>query len=143
MLVQEQDRELGVMQVIQGTIKGANETIKTPLKVSNFQNLIDMNYPVAKIIEEINKRAAMIREAEKPKLVEPPKEETKPMQQTMIPTEQISIPLDNKVPEPIKVKEELFFYDLKIIANFENFKKLLELLKSDGFEYEIKDKGRV
>lgn len=139
MLVQEQDRELGIMQVIQGTIKGANETIKTPLKLSNFQNLIDMNYPIAKIIEEINKRAAMIREAEKPKPVEPPKEEIKPIEQVI---EQTSIQFDNKAAEPIK-KEELFFYDLKIIANFENFQKLIKLLKTDGFEYKVNDKGRV
>lgn len=127
MLVQEQDREIGIMQVIQGTIKGANETIKTPLKIQDFQNLIDMNYPVAKIIEEINKRAAMIREAEKPKPVEQLNEEIKSIEQVM---------------ERIK-KEELFFYNFKIIANFENFKILIELLKSDDFKYEVKDKGRV
>ena len=139
-LVQEQDRELGLMQVIQGTIKGANESIKTPLKLSDFQNLIDMNYPVVKIIEEINKRAAMIREAENPKPVELPKEEIRPIEQV---TEQISIPLDNKATEPIKENEPLYFYDLKIVANFENFQKLIQLLKTDGFKYVVKDKGRV
>lgn len=140
MLLQEQDRELGLMQVIQGTIKGANESIKTPLKLEDFQNLIDMNYPVVKIIEEINKRAAMIREAENPKPVETPKGEIKSIEQV---TEQIAIPLDNKAAEPIKEDEPLYFYDLKIVANFENFKKLIELLKTDGFKYEVKDKGRV
>lgn len=139
MLLQEQDREDGVMQVIQGTIKGANETIKTPLKIQDFQNLIDMNYPVAKIIEEINKRAAMIREAEKPKPIEQPKEEIKQPEPVK---ELVSIPMDIKPAEQPK-EEELFFYDVRIVAKFENMKKLTELLKSEGFEYTVKDKGRV
>ncbi|NMF04540.1 DUF1351 domain-containing protein [Clostridium beijerinckii] len=141
MLLQEQDRELGVLQVIQGTIKGANETIKTPLKLQDFQNLIDMNYPVAKIIEEINKRAAMIREAERPKPVEPLKEEIKEPEPTK---EQVSIPVDIKTKEAAKPKEEpLFFYEIRVVANFENMKKLTELLKGDGFDYTVKDKGRT
>lgn len=140
MLLQEQDKELGMIQVIQGTIKGVNETIKTPLKFEDFKNLIDMNYPVVKILEEINKRAAMIREAEKPKPVEQPKEEIKPTEPI---NEQVSIPLDVKVTNKIKEDEQLYFYELKIVANFENCKKLIELLKTDGFEYTVKDKGKV
>lgn len=134
MLLQEQDRELGVIQVINGTIKAVNEGINTKLKIDDFKTLIEMNTPVAKIIEEIHKRAERIKEAEKPKeeiKVDPPKEE-------------VSIPVDLKAHAEAEQKEEkLYFYELKIIADAEHMLKLKELIQSEGFKYETINKGIV
>ena len=134
MLLQEQDRELGVIQVINGTIKAVNEGINTKLKIDDFKTLIEMNTPVAKIIEEIHKRAEKIKEAEKPKeeiKVDPPKEE-------------VSIPVDLAAHTPAEEKEEkLYFYELKIIADAEHMLKLKELIQSEGFKYETINKGIV
>lgn len=132
MLLQEQDRELGVMQVINGTIKAVNEGINTKLKIDDFKTLIEMNTPVARIIEEIHKRAERIKEAEKPKeevKVEPPKEE-------------VSIPVDLKAHAPVK-EEKLYFYELKIIADSEHMLMLKNLIQSEGFKYETINKGIV
>lgn len=148
-LKQEEDREKSMLEIIEGAIKGANETIKTPLKLSDFQNLINMNYPTPKIIEEINKRAAMIREAEKPKVIEQPKEEInkepvkEPIKEPVKePTSQPRTDTLNEAP-PVIQNEQLYFYDVKIIANYENMKKLTDLLKSDGFKYNVKDQGKM
>lgn len=134
MLLQEQDRELGVIQVINGTIKAVNEGISTKLKIDDFKTLIEMNTPVARIIEEIHKRAEKIKEAEKPKeeiKVDPPKEE-------------VSIPVDLAAHTPAEEKEEkLYFYELKIIADAEHMLKLKELIQSEGFKYETINKGIV
>ncbi|CAI3677052.1 DUF1351 domain-containing protein [Clostridium neonatale] len=134
MLLQEQDRELGVIQVINGTIKAVNEGINTKLKIDDFKTLIEMNTPVARIIEEIHKRAEKIKEAEKPKeeiKVDPPKEE-------------VSIPVDLAAHTPVEQKEEkLYFYELKIIADAEHMLKLKELIQSEGFKYETINKGIV
>ncbi|CAI3700709.1 DUF1351 domain-containing protein [Clostridium neonatale] len=134
MLLQEQDRELGVIQVINGTIKAVNEGINTKLKIDDFKTLIEMNTPVARIIEEIHKRAEKIKEAEKPKeeiKVDPPKEE-------------VSIPVDLAAHTPAEQKEEkLYFYELKIIADAEHMLKLKELIQSEGFKYETINKGIV
>lgn len=139
MLAQEQDRELGILEVIHGTIKTVNETINTPLKLEDFRNLIDMNYPAVKIIEEINNRAAMIREAEKPKKIEVPQE----IKQESI-TNQVSTVNEIKVEETENIQnEQLYFYDLKVVANFENMKKLTDLLKNGGFIYTVNDQGKV
>lgn len=134
MLLQEQDRELGVMQVITGTIKAVNEGINTKLKIDDFKTLIEMNTPVARIIEEIHKRAERIREAEKPK------EEVQPERVK----EEISIPVDITVSAPVEKKEErLYFYELKIIADADHMLKLKELIQSEGFKYETINKGIV
>lgn len=134
MLLQEQDRELGVIQVINGTIKAVNEGINTKLKIDDFKTLIEMNTPVAKIIEEIHKRAEKIKEAEKPKeeiKVDPPKEE-------------VSIPVDLAAHTPAEQKEEkLYFYTLKVVGDIEHILKLKELIQGPGFEYETLDKGIV
>lgn len=134
MLLQEQDRELGVIQVINGTIKAVNEGISTKLKIDDFKTLIEMNTPVARIIEEIHKRAEKIKEAEKTKeeiKVDPPKEE-------------VSIPVDLKAHAEAEQKEEkLYFYELKIIADAEHMLKLKELIQSEGFKYETINKGIV
>lgn len=143
-LKQEEDREKSVLEVIEGAIKGVNETIKTPLKLEDFQSFINMNYPTAKIIEEINKRAAMIREAEKPKVIEQPHEviNKEPVKDPI--KEPISSPTNTESEvQPVIKNEQLFFYDVKIIANYENMKKLTDLLKSDGFKYSVKDQGRI
>ena len=134
MLLQEQDRELGVIQVINGTIKAVNEGINTKLKIDDFKTLIEMNTPVARIIEEIHKRAEKIKEAEKPKeeiRVDPPKEE-------------VSIPVDLAAHTPAEQKEEkLYFYTLKVVGDIEHILKLKELIQGPGFEYETLDKGIV
>lgn len=131
-LLQEQDRELGVIQVINGTIKAVNEGINTKLKIDDFKTLIEMNTPVARIIEEIHKRAERIKEAEKPKeeiKVDPLKEE-------------ISIPVDLTAHAPVK-EEKLYFYELKIIADSEHMLMLKNLIQSEGFKYETINKGIV
>ena len=134
MLLQEQDKELGVIQVINGTIKAVNEGINTKLKIDDFKTLIEMNTPVAKIIEEIHKRAERIKEAEKPKeeiKVDPPKEE-------------VSIPVDLKAHAEAEQKEEkLYFYELKVIADAPHMLKLKELIQGPGFKYETINKGIV
>ena len=134
MLLQEQDRELGVIQVINGTIKAVNEGISTKLKIDDFKTLIEMNTPVARIIEEIHKRSERIKEAEKPKeeiKVDPPKEE-------------VSIPVDLKAHAPAEQKEEkLYFYTLKVVGDIEHILKLKELIQGPGFKYETLDKGIV
>lgn len=132
MLLQEQDRELGVIQVINGTIKAVNEGINTKLKIDDFKTLIEMNAPVARIIEEIHKRAERIKEAEKPKeeiKVDPPKEE-------------VSVPVDLTAHTPVK-EEKLYFYELKVIADAPHMLKLKELIQGPGFKYETINKGIV
>ena len=125
MLLQEQDRELGVIQVINGTIKAVNEGISTKLKIDDFKTLIEMNTPVARIIEEIHKRAERIKEAEKTK-------------------EEVSIPVDLAAHTPVEQKEEkLYFYTLKVVGDIEHILKLKELIQGPGFEYETLDKGIV
>lgn len=131
MLLQEQDRELGVIQVINGTIKAVNEGINTKLKIEDFKTLIEMNTPVARIIEEIHKRAEKIKEAEKPK------EEIK----VDLPKEKVSIPVDIK--PALQKEEKLYFYELKIIADAAHMLKLKELIQGEGFKYETIDKGIV
>jgi len=120
-----------------------NEDINLKLIAKDFYKYIDKGYTITTITSLIKEQHDKIKEAENPKPVEPPKEEIKqaePVKQIVSDPAPVQ---SNFVEAPIKQEEELFFYDLKIIANFENFQKLIELLKSDGFKYAVKGKGRV
>lgn len=139
---QKEEIQLKEMQksTILATIESANININSKLKFEDFQRYIDSNYPLDRIVKEINVRAEAIRKAENPP-IDPPKEEIKHTEPIKEP---VSIPVDIKpTPQPEKKDETLFFYELRVVANNENMIKLSELLKSEGFEYTIKDKGIV
>lgn len=142
-LKQQQDAEEREKEQLRNSINvyvdSFNEDINRKLNAEEFYRYIYEGRNIQQIASIIKSQHDAIKEAENPKVVEPPKEEIKPLEQ---PKEQISIPMDIK-PTKQPVKEELFFYDVKVIANYENMKKLTELLKSEGFQYEVKDKGRA
>lgn len=131
LLLQEQIKENETIEIIKSTIENANTSIKTPLELSDFQNLINMNFPVNKIIEEINKRAALIRKAEELKPTEEPKEENRITSEQIDPTTEI-----NK-------DELLYFVDIKVTASRDKIAQLSNFLKANGYEYTVKDKGRL
>ncbi|MEG0153018.1 MAG: DUF1351 domain-containing protein [Cellulosilyticaceae bacterium] len=140
MLKNEQGMEKAKAEMLKGTIEttleSANKTIKTPLKYEDFQRYINLGWDAVRIIKEINDRAELIREAEKPK------EEPKAVEEK----EQISIPVNTVsqvgiVVEP-KKDESLWFVDIKVIHTKENISKLSQFLKDNGYEYMVNDKGR-
>ena len=117
-----------------------NEDIKLKLKAEDFYEYIEKGHNITSITSLIKKQHDKIKEAENPKPIEVPKEEIKEMEP---PKQQIQVPIDlSRNSAPVE-KEQLYFYDLKITANFENCKKLIELLKSGGFDYEVKEKGKL
>lgn len=117
-----------------------NEDIKLKLKAEDFYKYIEKGHNITSITSLIKEQHDKIKEAENPKPIEVPKEETK---ETEPPKQQIQVPMDlSRNSAPVE-KEQLYFYDLKITANFENCKKLIELLKSGGFDYEVKEKGKL
>ena len=117
-----------------------NEDIKLKLKAEDFYEYIEKGHNITSITSLIKKQHDKIKEAENPKPIEVPKEEIKEMEP---PKQQIQVPIDlSRNSAPVE-KEQLYLYDLKITANFENCKKLIELLKSGGFDYEVKEKGKL
>lgn len=117
-----------------------NEDIKLKLKAEDFYEYIEKGHNITSITSLIKKQHDKIKEAENPKPIEVPKEEIKEIEP---PKQQIQVPIDlSRNSAPVE-KEQLYFYDLKITANFENCKKLIELLKSGGFDYEVKEKGKL
>jgi hypothetical protein len=116
-------------------VEQLNEDIKRKLVTEDFYRYILEGRNIQQISNIIKMQHDAIKEAENPKPVEPPKEEIK---------EPVKIPIDIKQPiqEPaVPQEEKLFYYDVKVIANYENMKRLTDLLKSEGFQYEVKDKG--
>lgn len=145
-LAKEQEEEIKAREMqkatILATIESANININSKLKIEDFQRYIDMNYPLDRIVREINVRAEAIRKAENPP--EPPKvkqEELKPVEPVK---ENKTVSADIKpIQKPVKQTEKLYFYELKVIANENNMLKLKELIQSDGFQYETLNKGVV
>jgi uncharacterized membrane-anchored protein YhcB (DUF1043 family) len=130
-----EERELEQLKAsIDMYITTFNEDINLKLIPTDFYKYIEKGYNITNITSLIKDQHDKIKEAENPKeeiKIEPIKQE-------------IQIPIDiNRDPQPIQQKEQLYFYDLKITANYENCKKLIELLKSGNFDYEVKEKGKV
>lgn len=134
-LKQQQNMEKAKLELLKGsietTLEAVNVTIKTHLKYIDFEKYIEMGWDAARIIREINDRARMIREAEKPK------EETK---------EPVQIPVDIKapeVPQQSKNDEQLYFVDTYVEGSFEQIQALSKYLQANGYKYEVHSKGKV
>ena len=146
-LLQDQIKELEMLEIIKDTIENANKTIKTPLKLEDFQNLINMNMPTNRIIQEINKRAELIREAEKPKPVEVPIVVGEPKQESI--KQQISSPTEitHKEPQisiaPDKKEEALYFVEMRVVGTKEFIAQLGQYLRDNNYDYKKIRTGRV
>lgn len=138
-LKNEQDMEKAKIQMlkeaIETTVDSVNATIKTPLKYEDFQKYINYGWDAARIIKEINEKANLIREAEKPK------EEVKPVQIVQEVVE--NKPVEVEMPIVVQSQEEkLFFVDIKVIHNKEQIEKLSQFLRENGYKYLVNSKGR-
>lgn len=138
-LKNEQDMEKAKIQMlkdaIETTVDSVNTTIKTPLKYEDFQKYINYGWDAARIIKEINEKANLIREAEKPK------EEVKPVQIVQDVVENKSV--ESETPKVVQPQEEkLFFVDIKVIHNKEQIEKLSQFLRENGYKYLVNSKGR-
>lgn len=131
-LLQEQKKELEMLEIIKDTIENANKSIKTHLKLEDFQNLINMNIPTNRILQEINKRAEIIREAERPK---PPKVEDEVKQEPV--NKQVSMPISpNKEHLPKENQEEpLYCIELRVVGTREYIAQLGQYLKDNNYNY--------
>ncbi len=141
MLKNEQSMEKAKYEMLKGTIEttleSINKTIKTPLKYEDFQKYIDFGWDAARIIKEINDRAELIREAERPK------EEPKPVENVEVPKQEEPKKEEVIQPQTEPQKEEpLYFVDIKVIHTMENITKLSQFLKDNGYEYLVKSKGK-
>jgi len=141
MLKNEQSMEKAKYEMLKGTIEttleSINKTIKTPLKYEDFQKYIDFGWDAVRIIKEINDRAELIREAERPK------EEPKPVENVEVPKQEE--PKKEEIIQPQtepKKEEPLYFVDIKVIHTMENITKLSQFLKDNGYEYLVKSKGK-
>lgn len=113
---------------IEATLETVNATIKTPLKYENFEKYIGFGWDAAKIVREINERATLVRNAEKP--IEEKRN--------------IEMPIELKdLVNKVKKDENKFFVDIHVEHNGEMIQGLSKFLKDNGYMYEVKNKGRV
>lgn len=119
-------------------VNSLNEDINSKISADDYFMYIG-KYNITAIMNMIQREHDRVKLAENPPKIEP-KEEPK---QELV-KEQISVPVDLKPHEPVKQQEEkLYFYDLRVIANKENMLKLHELIKSEGFKFEVTNQGVV
>lgn len=146
-LKQQQNMDKCKLELLKGsietTLEAVNETIKTPLKFETFEKFIDMGWDAARIIREINERAAQIRQAEKAaeematKRIEEEKQK-----------EEVQIPIDLKpkapeVPKEVNKDEPMFFVDVYVESDYERIQALSKYLQANGYKYEVHNKGKV
>ena len=133
----EKQRKEMLRVSIENAISVANEGINTKLKFENFTKYVEFGWPLDRILKEINDKAIMIKEAEKPK--EQPKVEVKESVQTPL----VSKPLENVKKEVEEIRQDKFFVDVYVEHNFEMIQALSKFLKDNGYNYEVHKKGKV
>lgn len=120
---------------IENAINNANESINTKLKYEYFTKYIELGWSLDKILKEINDKATMIREVEKPKEIK--KEEKEPVQ---MPLDLANKPLE----EPKKdVAEDKFYVDFYVEHNFKMIQALSKFLNDNGYKYKVHKKGKA
>ncbi|WP_283696604.1 DUF1351 domain-containing protein [Clostridium perfringens] len=131
----EKQRKEMLRVSIENAISVANEGINTKLKFEDFTKYIEFGWPLDRILKEINDKATMIKEAEKPKV------EIKEPVQTPL---DISKPVEN-IKKEVKeeIKQDKFFVDVHVEHNFEMIQALSKFLKDNGYNYEVHKKGKV
>lgn len=135
----EKQRKEMLRVSIENAISVANEGINTKLKFEDFTKYIEFGWPLDRILKEINDKATMIKEAEKPK--EQPKVEVK--EPVQIPLD-ISKPLENTKKEvKEEIKQDKFFVDVYVEHDFEMIQALSKFLKDNGYNYKVHKKGKV
>lgn len=146
-LKQQQNMDKCKLELLKGsietTLEAVNETIKTPLKFETFEKFIDMGWDAARIIREINERAAQIRQAEKvaEEMATKKIEEEKQKEEV-----QISMDLKPKAPEVpkgVNKDEPMFFVDVYVESDYERIQALSKYLQANGYKYEVHNKGKV
>lgn len=115
-----------MLSVLQATIDNVNQGIHTKLSLDAFQPMIKAKFAAKDIIAEINKRAEKLR------IAELPKEET---------------PATSLAPPPVKQEisktEPIYFVEIRIEDSKGNIEALGNLLRNNGFKYNVLNKGRV
>jgi len=140
-LKQQQDSEEKEIENTKASINAfvdsINEDINSKLKADDYYKYITGSN-ITRIMEIIK------REHDKVKLAEnPPKVEVKEELKQAPVQEKVSVPVDSELQKtvPVNQEEKLYFYDLRIVANLNNMLRLQELIKSEGFKFEVKNKG--
>ena len=125
-LKQQQNMDIAKMEIVKSSIDNAvelaNKDLKTPLNAEDFYKYIEC-WDTKRIIMEINDRADLVREAEKPKLVE---ETVK---------EKVEMPIDisnKEVP-----KESKLYIRIEVKDSLERMKVLSNYLKENGYNYNV------
>lgn len=142
MLKQQQNMEIAKLEIlkatIETTIENVNKTIKTPLKAEDFNRFIETGWDTKRIIREINDRAELVREAEKPKAEVI--EEVKLAEREVVQMP-VDLKVDSKQVEQLE-KESVFFVDVYVEHNYKMIQALSQFLKDNGYKYEVKEKGK-
>ena len=140
MLKREQEDKKTRIKMLEVAVKNeidrVNENINTKLDYKKFEVYVLKDYPLEKILNEINKEADIILKAEN---------NTK--QETKEEKESIQVPVDipnKKVEDPKKeIKEDKFFVDVYVEHNFEMIQALSRFLRDNGYNYKVHKKGKV
>lgn len=123
-----------LVATVNTTLESVNKTINTPLKYEDFKKYIDYGWDAVRIIKEINDRAELIREAEKPKEV---------VQAQEIKVEPIEpVKVQEVVPQEPRQEESLFYVDIKVVHSKSMIEKLSLFLRENNYKYEVNSKGR-
>jgi len=135
----EQDREDAEIQVIRSTIDNANKGNIAKIEYGEFEDLLDMNYPVPQIITRINNMGEKIRLAENP-----PVKAQEPQIRAEVPQVTTSSTAPENLAETVLVESEpIYFITFKMYGNRFQTKAMGDYLRANNIKYDVIEKGEV
>lgn len=130
-LQEDEEKQLQMItSTVKTTIECVNKDLVKKLKYEDFEHYIEKGFNLDFIVQEINKRAAFIKEAERI-IKEETKEEIKEEVKEEIKREVRTAP-------PKKECNTKHYIEMEICDSIERMKALSNFLKTNGYKYNVK-----
>ena len=137
-LKKEQENERNKKYIYKISMKSAidsvNKKLNTKLTLEDFEEYLELDWPLDRILKEIENRAEAILKAENKAY-----DMKNDVQAPLTVNKNIISNYKNKLTR----EDTKYFVDIHVSHNYEMIKVLSQFLKENGYEYEVYKKGRI
>ncbi|CUP61823.1 DUF1351 domain-containing protein [Clostridium baratii] len=130
----ERDRKNIYRISMKSAIDSVNKKLNTKLELEDFEEYLELDWPLDRVLKEIENRAEAIFKAENKAY-----DIKNDVQVPLSVNQNIISNYKNKLTK----EDNKYFVDIHVSHNYEMIKALSQFLKENGYEYEVYKKGRV
>ncbi len=125
-LREEQNKEDELLDIIKDTIEIENRSIKSKLKIEDFQRMISNGVPTRDILAEVKQRAMKIFEAE-----------------NSLPVNPDPVPVPDPVVQKTIVPDKAYFAVYRMSGSIDQLRGVSQYLKTNEIAYNVTEQGEI